>query len=126
MDPRLPLPNCLRCPALALFRKYNYPDSKLIEAVQDPALKEHFKIISDATVEIKEDGIIEKYGRSIEPEHITRRVRGPHSASGECIDGGADSRTEQKGENTGASVEAREGEHCKDSSPGGGIPKSTE
>lgn len=128
MDPRLPLPNCLRCPALALFRKYNYPDSKMVEAFQDPVLKEHLKLISEATVEIKDDGLIEEYGRSIEPEHITRRVRGSHSASSGGISGGADPRPEQEGKDAGAGVEARkgEGEHCKDSSPSGGVSKSTE
>lgn len=129
MDPRLPLPNCLRCPALALFRKYNYPDSKMVEAFQDPVLKEHLKLISEATVEIKDDGLIEEYGRSIEPEHISRRVRSSHSASSECIaGGGADPRPEQEGKDAGAGVETRkgEGEHSKDSSPSGGVSKSTE
>ena len=103
MDPRLPLPNCLRCPALALFRKYNYPDSKLIEAVQDPAMKEHLKLISDATVEIKEDGIIQEFGRRIEPEHITRRTRSAHDSSG------------------GSATDSK-----KDDPIGGGLPGSTE
>ena len=115
MDPRIPLPNCLRCPALALFRKYNYPDSKLIEAVQDPTLKEHLKIISNATVEIKDDGLIEKYGRSIEPQHITRRLRSSDDSPGGSTGGG---------EVTGTGVEARE--HSKDGSPGGGVSESTE
>jgi hypothetical protein len=74
IDSRLPLPNSIRCPALALFRKYNYPDRALIEAFKDETTKEHLNLISQVAVELKDDGTIKEYGRSTEPEHVKRRT----------------------------------------------------
>jgi hypothetical protein len=106
MDSRIPLPNSLRCPALALFRKYNYPDKALVEAFKDETTKEHLEIISKVALEIKDDGTIQEYGRSIEPEHIARRVRNANSSSGTHISGrGEDSRTEQEGKDAGTGSE---------------------
>jgi len=95
MDPRLPLPNSLRCPALALFRKYNYPDKDLVNAIKDEEVKKHLNLISQVAVELKDDGTIQEYGRSIEPEHVKRRT--------------AHSRAEQEGKDAGTGPETRDG-----------------
>jgi hypothetical protein len=95
MDPRLPLPNSLRCPALALFRKYNYPDKDLVDAIKDEEVKKHLNLISKVAVELKDDGTIQEYGRSIEPEHVKRRT--------------AHSRAEQEGKDAGTGPETRDG-----------------
>ena len=129
MDSRIPLPSSIRCPALALFRKYHYPDSAFIDAIKDEKTKEHMKLISQVAVEIAEDGTIQEYGQRSEPEHITRRIRHSNHTSGGSTGGVTDSRTEQKREDAGTSVETRteEGGGSKeDLSPGGGVPKSTE
>lgn len=143
MDSRIPLPNSLRCPALALFRKYNYPDKALVEAFKDEELKKHLNLISQVAVELKHDGSIQEYGRSAQPEHITRRVGDSHDSSGGSIRGGSDPRPEQEGKDAGAGVETRGGvagsegnqansiiypgqEHREDCPPPGAVQTSTE
>jgi len=116
MDSRIPLPNSLRCPALALFRKYNYPDKALVEAFKDEELKKHLNLISQVAVELKHDGSIQEYGRSAQPEHITRRVGDSHDSSGGSTCGGSDPRAKQEGKDAGAGVET--------SSSGGGVAGS--
>ena len=128
MDPRIPLPNSIRCPALALFRKYNYPDAKMLEAFQDETTKEHLKKISQVTIEIKDDGTIQEYGRNVEPEHIHRRIRSGNGASEPHISRDS-ARAEQEGKDAGTGVEAREGGGARDqenSAPGGGVQGTTE
>jgi hypothetical protein len=85
IDPRIPLPNCLRCPALALSRKYNYPDSMLIDAIQDEKMKAYLEKISKVVVELTEDGDIKKYGERTEPEHVTRRLAVKNDSSGNRV-----------------------------------------
>ena len=102
MDSRIPLPNSLWCPALALFRKYNYPDKAFVEAFKDEELKKHLNLISHASVELKNDGTIEQYGTAIEPEHIIRRTRGSNHSSSGSICGRSEARTEQEGKDTEA------------------------
>ena len=109
MDSRIPLPNSLRCPALALFRKYNYPDKALVEAFKDEELKKHLNLISQVAVELKHDGSIQEYGRSAQPEHIARRVGNSHDSSGGSLSGGSDPRAEQEGKVVGACVETSSG-----------------
>lgn len=124
MDSRIPLPNSLRCPALALFRKYNYPDKALVEAFKDETTKEYLEKISNVAVELKDDGTIKEYGRSIEPEHITRRVGHSNGSSQSCISGG-DGGGEGNKENL--IIHSGQGhEHSEDSSSSGRISESTE
>jgi len=37
---RLPLPNSVRCPALDLFRKYNYPDDHTVKQFKEAVVVE--------------------------------------------------------------------------------------
>jgi hypothetical protein len=130
-----------------LFRKYNYPDKALVEAFKDEELKKHLNLISQVAVEIKQDGSIQEYGRSAQPEHITRRVGDSHDSSGGSIRGGSDPRAEQEGKDAGACVETSSGgggrvagsegnqenlvvypgqEHRKDGASPGAVQTSTE
>jgi hypothetical protein len=127
-----------------LFRKYNYPDKALVDAFKDEELKKHLNLISQVAVEVKHDGSIQEYGRSAEPEHITRRIGHSHDSSGGSICGRSDPRAEQEGKDVEECVETSSGrvarsegnqenlivypgqEHREDRPSPGGVSKSTE
>jgi hypothetical protein len=53
---RLPLPNSLKCPALELFRKYNYPDDHTIQQFKEPVIVEVLQKIISVDTKPKNEG----------------------------------------------------------------------
>jgi hypothetical protein len=51
MSSKIPLPNCISCPALDLFRKYKYPDEYAIKAFENQDVKKVLEKISGVKIE---------------------------------------------------------------------------
>lgn len=51
MSSKLPMPNCIKCPALELFRKYKYPDDYAIKAFENEETKKVLEKISAVSIE---------------------------------------------------------------------------